>query len=238
MISVPGLTLGAQIHHSHEQKQCHLLKLALASAACSHLHCRASLPPGQWQGKCCARSSAALAQSVSIMSDCTLSGEWASSAQDRLPVLPALVLWELIAKRLGQLLTVCIIISNHNFLKQRSKSLIKPPWTALVFTWDHSSGAGKQLQVVTFLNYRSFIWHWLQIWAVIPTTGNAFFTIGVTWDKGKTPEVWLLNVSEDFPSQNILKICWGLRRRHCHNVGNSWATFPALLPSHLYRHYQ
>lgn len=111
----------------------------------------------------------------------------------------------LIAKRLGQAPAVCIIISSHSFLKQRSNSLIKPLWTALVFTCDQSSGAGKQLQVVTFLNYRNLIWWWPPIWAVIPTTGNAFFTVGVTWDKGKTQEVWLLSVSKGFPSQNILK---------------------------------
>lgn len=115
----------------------------------------------------------------------------------------------LVAKRSGQAPTVFIIISNHNFLEQRSNSLIKPLWTALAFTCEHSSGAGKQLQVVTFLNYRSFIWQWLQIWAVIPTTGNAFFAIGFTWDKGKNQEVWLLDDSKDLPSQNILKKMFG-----------------------------
>lgn len=126
-----------------------------------------------------------------------------------------------IAKRLGQAPGVCIIISNHSFLKQRSN-----------FTFDHSNGAGKQLQVVTFLIYRNFIWQWLQIWAVVPTTGNAFSTVGVTWNKSKTQEVWLLNVSKYFPSQNILKKYLGLWRRHSLNVGNLWGTFPDRLSSH------
>lgn len=94
VISGLGLTLGAQTHHSHVHKQCHLLKLPLASAACSQFCCRASLPPGQWQDRCGACSSAGLAQLILVMIDWTLSGEWGSSAEDRLPVLPALLLWE------------------------------------------------------------------------------------------------------------------------------------------------
>lgn len=84
----------------------------------------------------------------------------------------------LIAERLVQAPAVCSIISSHSFLKQRSNSLIKPceqHWSLCVIAAVEQGNNYRW-----FLNYRIFIWQWLQIWAVIPTTGNAFFTVGVT----------------------------------------------------------
>lgn len=66
--------------------------------------------------------------------------------------------------------------------------------------WGREKTAGGYI-----LNYSSFTWQWSQMRVVSPTTGNAYVAIGFNWDMGKTQEVWLLNVSKDFPLQNVLK---------------------------------